>query len=464
MRYVFDFCVFGFPNATDIVGSSPCQTSRACGPIQKAMEDGNLVPGNFSTYGYCSAGGGIGSDDYARCLACVGASGDTTYVANALVALEAGCLQKPPAGKIIGLNDTVFSETVIGIVDPATLTQTPSSSSSGSSLGTAALVGIAIAIVLIIALIAGFVYIQLRKRRAARQRSSPTQPTAKTWIGHRPKSSLSFRCQTHLSPTSPRFSPTDSTIEEEMYSKEARSQITNENSVVRKTNRSSLASHASQGVSPVSRSSKQTWPTTNIGLAIKDNGVLTRLDTKLAPASVKTVSPVSTRAPSAVSSRAQTLPKTHSIRTNISGANSGYDPLSSATPTSSTQLIPPVTLPRYNPADFQQYTHPATSSPGTGFSPSSAGGSPAMRQHGWSPASPPSATTPSLGIGPQRGSSGGAVPLPLNFQPPPPPPPAGSRRPMTGGRTARREPERGSPVETRSVQVVFPGPPGRPAR
>lgn len=85
LRYNFDYCVFGFPNATDIVGSSPCQTSTACGGLQVAMEDGNLKPNNFTTFGYCDANGGAATPQtYAKCLACISAGGDTTYIANGL--------------------------------------------------------------------------------------------------------------------------------------------------------------------------------------------------------------------------------------------------------------------------------------------------------------------------------------------------------------------------------------------
>ncbi len=82
LRYNFDYCVFGFPNNT-AVGSNPCQTSTACGLLQKSLEDGNLNSRSLTEYGYCDAdGGSMMGSSYATCLACVSASGDTNYVAN----------------------------------------------------------------------------------------------------------------------------------------------------------------------------------------------------------------------------------------------------------------------------------------------------------------------------------------------------------------------------------------------
>ncbi len=82
MRYNFDYCVFGFPNASD-VGSSPCQTSTACGGLQTALEDGDLSSRNLNEFGYCDAdGGAMTGTSYSKCLACVSAGGDTNFIAN----------------------------------------------------------------------------------------------------------------------------------------------------------------------------------------------------------------------------------------------------------------------------------------------------------------------------------------------------------------------------------------------
>lgn len=82
MRYNVDYCLFGFPNATG-VGTSPCTTSMACGPLEGALEDGNLDAHDLVEYSYCSANGSAMTGDfYDRCLGCVSAGGDTNYLAN----------------------------------------------------------------------------------------------------------------------------------------------------------------------------------------------------------------------------------------------------------------------------------------------------------------------------------------------------------------------------------------------
>jgi hypothetical protein len=82
MRYNIDYCLFGFPNATGI-GTSPCITSTACGPLENALESGGLSASGLAEYAYCSTdGSAMTSTAYNGCLACVGASGDTNYMAN----------------------------------------------------------------------------------------------------------------------------------------------------------------------------------------------------------------------------------------------------------------------------------------------------------------------------------------------------------------------------------------------
>lgn len=81
-RYAVSYCVFGFPNATD-VGSSPCTTSPACGLVENSLEAGVLDPHSSSQYGYCSVDrDAMTGSGYASCLACISASGTTQYIAN----------------------------------------------------------------------------------------------------------------------------------------------------------------------------------------------------------------------------------------------------------------------------------------------------------------------------------------------------------------------------------------------
>jgi len=82
MRYSIDHCVFGF-NATD-VGSNPCQTSTACGALEKVLLAGDLDPKATGDYAFCDADDGTSlvSDDYNKCLACIRAGSDHRYLTN----------------------------------------------------------------------------------------------------------------------------------------------------------------------------------------------------------------------------------------------------------------------------------------------------------------------------------------------------------------------------------------------
>jgi hypothetical protein len=192
LRFAFDYCVLGFPNATDIE-SSPCVTSEACGRIEDALKDGILEPAHAQPYGYCDVDDGamMSAPVVENCLACVRASSSSYYISNFLTAIQAGCEQQPAAGITVGLSDTVFTSQPITIVLPKSSTSDDSSNST--ALSTPVIAGIAIGAAVAFLLAAGCIYMQIRKRknRAARaaHRASP----------------LSFRCQTHLTPRTPNF-------------------------------------------------------------------------------------------------------------------------------------------------------------------------------------------------------------------------------------------------------------------
>ncbi|KAK3377796.1 hypothetical protein B0H63DRAFT_225953 [Podospora didyma] len=202
MRYAVSYCIFGFPNAVG-VGSTPCSTSTACGPLQAGMQHGIQNPSNMSTYSYCYAGGDDTMEvrNYEKCTACVSAEGHTEYLANYVVALEAGCKQQPPPGRVVGLSGTVFVSETITIVDPDTLN---SDSHHGPALSTTVIVGIVVAIVAIILIISGVLFVCLRRRRNKRARGTDKQEFYDR-IRHQRQSSLSFQCQTHMA--SPRHRP-----------------------------------------------------------------------------------------------------------------------------------------------------------------------------------------------------------------------------------------------------------------
>ncbi|KAI0884350.1 uncharacterized protein GGS22DRAFT_165447 [Annulohypoxylon maeteangense] len=215
LRYTFDYCILGFPNATD-VPSTPCSTSTACGGLDDAFTNDKLSP-KTPGYSYCGAdGSGMTNTIVSECMSCVGALDGQNYLANFLIALDAGCQQKPATGTLIGLNDTVFSETRISAVDPAVEKTT---NDKGSSLTTTQLAGIAVGATVVVLAISGFLLVHFRKRKNRRLLlgNVRTSVVGQKKSRHRPDSSLSFRCQTHLTPRSPAFfpNPTNDTIEEE---------------------------------------------------------------------------------------------------------------------------------------------------------------------------------------------------------------------------------------------------------
>ncbi len=83
LRYNIDYCIFGYPNATDVIGSNPCQTSTACGPLEKALFDGIPTMGGLAEYAYCDVdGGALAGASFKGCFNCISAGGETNIVAN----------------------------------------------------------------------------------------------------------------------------------------------------------------------------------------------------------------------------------------------------------------------------------------------------------------------------------------------------------------------------------------------
>ncbi|KAH6854303.1 hypothetical protein B0I37DRAFT_26105 [Chaetomium sp. MPI-CAGE-AT-0009] len=201
LRYTTAYCVFGYPNATD-VQSSPCTTSTACGRLQAAMEHGIVDPKGTTAYSYCSAGDGDAMDfsHFDTCIPCISALGTTEYLANYFRALEAGCRQQPAPGTLLGLSDTIFSDTQITIVDAASLNE---DEDAKPGLAVPVIVGIVVGVVALLLVIAGITFVCLRRRRNKRVRASAQAD----YYAHvnRHHSSMSFQCQTHM--VSPRFWP-----------------------------------------------------------------------------------------------------------------------------------------------------------------------------------------------------------------------------------------------------------------
>ncbi|KAI5865640.1 hypothetical protein GGS23DRAFT_436550 [Durotheca rogersii] len=408
LRYTFDYCIFGFPNATG-TPSTPCSTSTACGTLERTLTDGNLNPKSHG-YAYCGADGRAMSDEVvSQCFSCVAASDGLDYLANYLIALQTGCKQQPPAGMLLGLNDTVFSKTRISAVDP---TAPETTEEKSPPLSVTQIVGIVVGAIVVVLAVAGFFFIRHRRRRNRRLLLGDTKPLKMRPNADRnwPASPLSFQCQTHLSPRSPSFSPDPSTgviQEEKPYSGPY----------------PALNSHPIFTESPSSK--RSTWQSQNSrGL---DSFVREELKT-IPPHHISTAIPV---IPDGV--HYSTSPK--------AGFFSPTDEPASTTSTKSTaQLLP---LRQYNPAEYA-VTSPqgSTVSGGTFSSPISGTTASPLLSRAWDQRTPRWDPLP-------RANSRPLVPETLD-----------KVTPTVGGK-GRRTGGAGSPVETKQINVTFPAPPTR---
>ncbi|EFQ27941.1 LPXTG-domain-containing protein [Colletotrichum graminicola] len=438
MRYSFDYCIFGYPNATG-VGSSPCTTSTACGALEKALTDGELDPEKSSQYSYCDADGGamLGSA-YDKCLSCVRAGGEHYYLANYLIALEAGCRQRPDPGTLVSLNSTVFTKGTITAADPKDAAKLAKDATP--ALPMTAIVGIVIGAVVTFLFVAGCTFIQWRKRKARREGRGINPDLFRRAKGHRPVSSLSFRCQTHLTPKTPNFFSVE---EEDMHGEKLRHHHEAQN----QQQKQDMAS------SPVSKPSL--WMPHNSISSLHDATPVPYTDRKPTQKEILPLASITTSLPA--------IPvKAHSPRFNSSSPQDDYY----ATPTSTTSAAPLLPFRQYVPSEHGSPTpptgHAAVFSPASTYASPTSGttASPLLSQGGW----PAPTTTHTRHAAPAEPS------LSFSFSSPSPPVGDAARTiPSITRDLPRPLPKRitslgGSPVETSTIQTTFPPPPPPPKR
>lgn len=86
IRFAFAHCVYGV-NGTGI-GSYPCMTSEACGPLKSTISKNLLNSTGGDTFGYCNYNGGSTlGDTYGKCMDCLGPDKDHGYMANCMLSL-----------------------------------------------------------------------------------------------------------------------------------------------------------------------------------------------------------------------------------------------------------------------------------------------------------------------------------------------------------------------------------------
>lgn len=484
LRYSFDYCVFAYPNGTGS-GSNPCETSTACGTLKTGLEYDNLTATNSETgdFGYCDAGGGsVTGQYYQACLNCVSASGGTNYIANgqsintttliktfvdvdsenaALVALEAGCRQRPNATDLLGLSGSVFSSDVVQIVDPSTLKK----STNPTQLSTAAIAGIAAGGVALVALVAAIVFVRCRRRR----NRSGIRGKPRWDKSHKRRSSFSFKCRNILaSPLSPKFFTDLSPVEEHQQqygsldaqmsgvsanaapSTQGRYYIESKPKIQHHPYETALNGWRSQDSAPEQTSVvPDQWNTIHFPEKKKKEG-----PPKKGPITINTTEAALSPPPAAHRS-----PRANQF---------GISP-------SATQYSPAVGPVLHTPVDRKTTTTPSPSqthhhgrSPRSHTTTMSSQGSgyPSFNSQGL-----PSSSSPLMRQQQQQHGWPGAREGSEPWFPPPPtsaPPPLSSSsssskfsRKVSPGNVRRGKRESGSPVESKQIQVAFPAPPQR---
>ncbi|KAH8664183.1 hypothetical protein BX600DRAFT_294339 [Xylariales sp. PMI_506] len=157
MRYATSYCLF-----EGGLGSNPCMTNTACGPLQSAIEYDSLATGQ-SSYGYCSL---WISSQVPKCEACLQAMTNGHYLTNYINILDGACVMQPSAGSTLALVGSIFSTTAVTNVTTPTPTATfttPSNKVGPLTIG--GLVGVVIGGVAALLGCAGFWVVMSGKRK-----------------------------------------------------------------------------------------------------------------------------------------------------------------------------------------------------------------------------------------------------------------------------------------------------------
>lgn len=177
VRFAFNTCLFTSPNApvnasanASVVASQPfsssCSASSVCGPLAMALAAGTQEPSIATRYEYCGTDNttfGGGGSSFDTCLSCLRENPDQLYLANQLIALEAGCIQQPKPGTLLSLNGTIFSDAKLNITTPIVAATT----TKHKSIAPAVIAGTVIGVVALLGILSGL-FILFYRCRAAR--------------------------------------------------------------------------------------------------------------------------------------------------------------------------------------------------------------------------------------------------------------------------------------------------------
>lgn len=160
VRFAVSYCLFGFGRQN--TPTTPCVTDAACGLLVGAFDNSSLAS-NTSHLAYCSS---IDHAHVLSCDACVEQTTESFLINNYISVIAGACSHRPPAGRPLNIEGSLFSLTQQpNVTDPA-IVVSPYQQPVGLSLG--AKVGITTSAVVVALFIAGFFIIctGYRKRRA----------------------------------------------------------------------------------------------------------------------------------------------------------------------------------------------------------------------------------------------------------------------------------------------------------
>ncbi|KAG9255379.1 uncharacterized protein F5Z01DRAFT_51219 [Emericellopsis atlantica] len=151
LRYALSTCLFDKPESDkNRQISSPCVLKYACEPLEASLTDDDLKAQAENTWDYCDADdASFEKSKVWKCVECLRIQ-EFSYLSNFMVALEAGCEQKPDAGNMVSLSGTVFSSSPVNITEPQVDIRTKPKGAGSNDLTTGAIVGIAVGVGLIL--------------------------------------------------------------------------------------------------------------------------------------------------------------------------------------------------------------------------------------------------------------------------------------------------------------------------
>ncbi|TDZ13131.1 hypothetical protein C8035_v000027 [Colletotrichum spinosum] len=175
VRYSVDVCLFNYPDAISTI-NSPCIINSACLPLKNALTAGLTKPEAGGLYDYCTADSDkFASSNWWSCVRCLQSSDSQSYLSNFLIALKAGCQQKPADGTLLGLTGQLFSSNAVNITEtPANTTLPGDGGASSTTMTVGTIVGIAVGGGLVfIGAIALFIVYCRRQRKQRRSDEAP---------------------------------------------------------------------------------------------------------------------------------------------------------------------------------------------------------------------------------------------------------------------------------------------------